>query len=223
MVYNIVQFKPFTSREDFIIVGSVFDQDTGTGINLAGVTGNGTSALWAVNAGAAITTSNTSVTVPNYPIGNQLSALSITVGLGLNINAGDPITMVSTIPALTLNGYVLSYSKTTGILTAQIGMTFEFEIRRKAPHLQGPSGGGGYVPFFDVGVGSDFGPLITASLGSGILITDVGFYQIRIPESTFRRLQGPRTYSAALTLTDSQDTRGVFLGDLPVLFGGVTQ
>ena len=235
MYIQPVLHPQITNREDFLATVSLYDDDTGAPIKLDGTTlaatnPNGfTGSAWTVKDGAITTTSATQITIPPYPIGNQLSSLALTVGTGLGILAGDPVTISDTPTGLNqMTGYVISYASNTGALVCQIGVTFQFEIRRTGR----PAGiGDGYGPWWDFGVPPD-GPLISASLGSGITFIDVGFIQIRIPETQMRAIgtplsvqpgRGSGTFATALTMTDSIDTRQVFLGRLPVLYGGVTQ
>jgi hypothetical protein len=103
-----------------------------------------------------------------------------------------------------------------------LGWTFQFEIRRGGPK----NTGSGYIPFYDWGTPDDLGPLISATLnapvGAGtIIIDDVGFMHVMIPETLMRTLSSS-TYQAAMTATDGFSTRQLFLARLPVLFGGVT-
>jgi hypothetical protein len=106
----------------------------------------------------------------------------------------------------------------TGVLVCQIGVSFQFEIRRGKPNESGV----GYVTWYDFGVQSDAGPLLSATLGNGIFITGLGQVLITIPESRFKQLNGEGTYIAALTYTDTVNTRQAFRAPLPVLQGGVT-
>lgn len=230
-----VLHRQFSNREDFLETVGLYDDETGAPIKLDGTTlgptnPNGfTGSQWTVRDGVILTTSATPITIPAYPIGNQLSALALTVGTGLAIKAGDPITISDTPTGLnSMTGYVTSYVSSTGALVCQIGVTFQFEIRK----IGRPMGiGDGYGPWWDFGIPPD-GPLISASLGNGILITDLGSIQILIPESSFRALGNPSstqpgrgsgTYQTGLTMTDSINTRQVFIGRLPVLYGAVTQ
>jgi hypothetical protein len=204
---------------------SFYDDDTGAPVNLAYITAlsnpNGfTGNSWTITDGAISTTSATQFTIPGYPVGNQLSALSLVVGTGLAIAAGDPITITDTPTGKnTVVGYVTNYNSNTGALVVQVGFTFQFEIRRIG-HRDQP--GTGFGIGFDFGVLDETGPLLTASLGNGIFITDLGFILITIPEAQFKKLGASRTYSAALTCTDSVNTRQIFVAELPVLRGGVT-
>lgn len=223
-----------TNREDFILIGSIFDDDLGQPINLAGVStvGNSafTSAAWTVTDGAIITTSATSITIPAYPVGSQLSALALTVAPGLGIKPGDPITIADTATGLnTMAGYVVSYASATGALVVQIGWTFEFELRGDTPN----NTGSGYIAWYDFGTPDDQGPIVQATLANGFLtMVDVGFFQINIPEAAMRLvLDTPynsqsgvlsRTLDVGMTMTDSVNTRQVMLGKLPILYGGVT-
>jgi hypothetical protein len=45
---------------------------------------------------------------------------------------------------------------------------------------------------------------------------------VTIPESQFKQLNGDGTYTAALTYTDTVNTRQVFRAPLPVIQGGVS-
>jgi hypothetical protein len=225
MYVQPVLFPQFSNREDFLSTISIFDDDTGSPINLSGITlapgnPNGlTAAAWTVKDGNIATASATSITIPPYPVGNQLSALALTVAPGLGILPGDPVVITDTATGLnSMAGYVISYAIATGALVCQIGLTFQFEIRHGGTHLDNS----GYTMWIDVSVASGDTPLLSATLGNGITIIDVGFLQVRIPESQFRRLCG-RTYLACMTMTDSIDTRQIFIGKLPVLGGGVTQ
>ena len=188
-----------------------------------------TSSLWTVTDGPIATTSNTFITIPTPPFGNQLSALTLLVAINLPIQAGDPIKIVDTATGLNqLLGYVTSYSATTGALTCQIGWTFQFEIRGDPPL----SITGGYVTWYDFGTPPDTGPLLAASLANYISIVDVGVIQVEIPEIIFKGvLDSPysavsggstRTLMASMTMTDSVHTKQVYRGRLPIVYGGVT-
>lgn len=178
-----------------------------------------TASAWTVTDGAIVTTSATQITIPVYPIGNQLSALALTVGLGLGILAGDPIVIKDTASGLnSMIGYVTSYVPATGALVVQIGYSFDMEIRRTGARFDGS----GYIPRYDFGVPDEHGPLIQATLGNGVLITDIGVLQILIPVSTFQMLRGG-TYSAAMICSDGVNTRQLFVGQLPVQWGGVAR
>jgi hypothetical protein len=224
-----VQFPQFSNREDFLSTVALFDDDLGTAISLSGTTlaipgAAFTSNAWTIIDGAIVTNSATSITIPNFPIGGQLLALALTVGLNLGILAGDPITIQDTATGKNqMVGYVLSYAAATGALVVQIGMAFEFEIRR----WRRPGHGGGYSDGYstsnNIGVyDTGEGPIISAQLGNGLTIIDIGYLQILIPVSVFGKLH-ERTYLAALTMTDSVNTRQIFVGELPVQYGGVTR
>jgi hypothetical protein len=219
-----VLLPPFSNREDFLLTLSIFDDDTGAALNLSGtVLANPgaafTSAAWTVTDGAIVTPSTTPITIPNFPIGSQLAALPLTVGLNLGILAGDPITIADTATgANVMMGYVISYVPATGALVCQIGDIFEFEIRRKG---RGHHGGDGYSAFNDIGITSEDGPVLVATLGNGVTIIDIGFVQVLIPAAQFQMLRD-RTYLASMTVADgAPNTRQVFVGELPVAYGGV--
>lgn len=215
--------SPVSNREDFLLSISIFDDDTGDPVNLSNtVTISGlpfTGSNWTVIDGPIVTTSSTPITIPTPPIGNQLSALTLTVGIGLGFIPGDPVEIRGTnAPNNFMLGTVTSYTPSTGVLVCQIGSTFQFEIRRGSPR----NDGSGYVPWYDFGTPGDIGAIIRASLGNGVMITDLGYLQVLIPESTFRRLH-LGTYHASMTMFDGTNTRQVFIANLPVLYGGVTQ
>ena len=199
---------------------SIFDDDLNQAVNLSGTTGSGTFASWTVTCGTVATSSVTSITIPSFPIGNQLSALALTVGTSLTIAAGSPIVIADASGLNTMSGYVLSYSSNTGALVCQIGVAFQFEIRRQ-PHAGALYSNWGYSTFPSMGVYDENVPEITASLGNNIMITDVGFAQIMIPESLMKTLR-PGTRRASMVMTDSVNTRQLFIAQLPILGGGVT-
>jgi len=221
-----VLLPAFSNREDFLLTASLFDDDTAQPINLSGINianpGNFTGSNWTVTDGSIVTSSSTPITIINYPLGGDLTALALTVGTGLAIVAGDPVVISDPTGTNTMIGYVVSYASSTGALVCQIGVTFQFEIRsERRPDVSGFADD--YTPFFDFGGGlsPSSPPLISASLGNGITHIDVGVIQILIPESIMRRLAN-RTYLASLTMTDSVNTRQIFIGKLPTQWGGVT-
>jgi hypothetical protein len=221
---NPVLLPQFSNREDLLVTLSIYDDDLNVPVNLSGVTlapanPNGlTGTAWTVTDGAISTTSSTQLTIPAYPIGSQLTALALTAGTGLGILPGDPITIADTATGLnSMAGYVTSYSSGTGALVCQIGISLQFEIRRGGPRNPGT----GYEAWYDFGTPTMAGPLIAAALGTGITMIGTGFIQILIPEATFKTLSSG-TYTAALTMTDSVNTRQLFIAKLPVLSGGVT-
>lgn len=241
---DLTRFQQVTNREDFFFTLGLFDDDLNQPINVAGVVlapgnPNGlTGSAWTVTDGTISTTSSTTLTIPAYPIGNQLSALALTVGTGLSIQAGDPIKIADTATGLnTMVGYVTSYVSSTGALICQIGSTFQFEIRRGGPRQTNTTG---YVDFYDFGTPDDLGPLLKASLGipsatqQAVTIVDVGIIQVKFPEAVFRTLGsapggpsqpsgGHGTFTVGMTMFDGVDTRQILLGLLPVLYGNVTQ
>src|SRR6266853_1168392 len=86
---------PFSNREDFLLPLAINDDETLAPINLAGVTrenpGPFASNNWLVTANGIATTSATLITIPDYPVGSQVSTLALTIGVGLNVPAGSPI------------------------------------------------------------------------------------------------------------------------------------
>lgn len=218
-----------TNREDFLLTCALFDDDLNQPIKLDGCyTANGqafTSNAWTVIDGNIITTSATQITIPVFPIGNQVTALALTVGANLGILAGDPIQITDSATGNNrMLGYVTSYTASNGTLIVQIGVTFQFEIRRSGPRNENLDD---FTPFFYVGQVLNQPPLISASLGlpsatqATISHIDTGVFQIRVPESIFRQLNH-RTFRASCSMTDSIDTRSIFVAELPVLTGGVS-
>jgi hypothetical protein len=218
---NPVLLPQVSNREDFLLTVSIFDDDTGNPADLSGRTlataGNFTAAKWTVIDGPIVTTSTSSLTIPDFPIGSSVVTLSLTVGTGLGIIGGDFITIADLTGLNTMSGYVATYSPTTGALVCQIGMAFEFEIRTLDPRRHG---GNGFSTFGDVGVVSQSAPRIAAQLGNGITIVDIGVIQILIPAAQLQILRS-KTYMASLTMSDGINTRQPFIGRLPVLYGGV--
>jgi hypothetical protein len=66
-------------------------------------------------------------------------------------------------------------------------------------------------------------PILTASLGNGIAILDVGYFQVVFPETKMRTLKAG-TYRVGCVASDGSDqgTRQLFVAQLPVIDGGVT-
>lgn len=217
-----IYLPEFSNREDLLLTVSLFDDDTGDALDLSyrtlAMPGDYTNNAWIVTDSAIVTASNTSLTIPDFPIGNQLEAVTLTVGVNLGILPGDPITIADPTGKNTMTGYVTSYAAATGALVCQIGITFQFEIRSLKRSNDWDDG---YTSSYDAVGSTDYGPIITASLGNGLTIIDLGVLQIRIPELTFRKLHH-RSYKASLTMTDSYDTRQPFIARLPIQSGGVS-
>jgi hypothetical protein len=211
----------FSNREDLLLTVSLFDDDTGDPLELSGTArqhpGDFSANSWVVTDGALATVSNSALTIPDFPIGGELLALALLVAPNLPIVAGDPISIAS--GANSMTGYVTSYVAATGALVCQIGNSFQFEIRNlKEAHDFDFA----YTSSWDwMGSFNDYGMILSASLGTGITIIGPGVLQIRFPEWSFRKLCH-RTYGAGLTMTDSVDTRQIFIARLPLQFGGVS-
>ena len=218
MYINPVLLPQVSNREDLLQTVSLFDDDTGDALDVSGRTlaapGDFTGNSWTVTDGVIITNSVTQLTIKDYPFGNEMQAIALTVGLNLGILPGDFATIADPTGLNTMSGYVTSYAPATGALVMQVGSAFDFEIRA---HHHGF--GDGYGPFEDVGTTGP-GPSIQAQLGSGITVVDIGVIQIRIPATTMQKLRH-RTYGAAMTMFDGSDTRQVFVGKLPIISGGV--
>lgn len=220
-------FPQSSNREDLVRTVSIFDDDTGQPVNLSGIVllqnPNGfTGTNWQITDGAIVTSSTTQIFVPGYPVGGQLTALMLQVGVGLAINPGDPLTIADAVGNATMLGRATTYTAATGILTAQVGMQFALEIRSEQQSDRG-NFGHDYSPYYDWGGGSPSGsrPLIQATLGNGLTIIDAGYLQINIPVTLMQQLR-LRSYLIAMAMTDSINTRQIFIGKLPILYGGIS-
>lgn len=220
MYANPVLLPELSNREDLLRTISLFDDDTGEAIDLSGRTlaapGDFAGNNWTVTSGAIVTASVTQLTIKDYPIGNEMQALPLTVGQNLGILAGDPVTIADATGLNTMTGYVISYAPATGALVCQIGCAFEFEIRAH----QGQHDSGFGSSSSDMGSGWGDYPEISAQLGNGLSVVDVGVVQVRIPASTIAKLRH-RTYGVGMTMFDGADTRQLFIGKLPIINGGV--
>jgi hypothetical protein len=203
---------------------SVYDDDTGEPVNLSGITflqnQNGfTGANWQITDGTLVAFSTTSFTVPGYPIQNQLLAVTLTVQSGLDILAADPITITDINGNATMVGYVTSYAANTGVLIAQIGLNFQFDI--SCPDRQRDQNCD-YSQWYGWGGGAPHGEpaILSASLQGGLSMIDAGFLLVNIPAAILRQLR-LQTYLTAMIVSDSVNTRQVFLGELPILSGGI--
>lgn len=218
MYQNPVLFPEITNREDFVRTVSLFDDDTGEAIDLSGRTlalaGDFTAAAWTVTCGSVVTASVSALTIKDYPIGAEMQALALTVGISLAIAAGSPVTISDVTGKNTMTGFVTSYVAATGKMVAQIGCAFAFEIRSHQNHSDG------YGPSWGV---TDCGDaaIITAQLGSGITVVDLGRVEVRIAASTIAKLRH-RSYGVAMALYLGSETRQLFLGRQPVQNGGLS-
>lgn len=219
--------EPTSNREDLLRTISIWDDDTGDPINLSyTVTASGlpfSGTTWSIISGEIAIDYIGPLTIPAPPIGNELSAFTIPIGIDFDglLVPGNPVKIQDPTGTNYMLGTITSYNNTNGILVSQIGNTFQFEIRRQAPR-NGDIMWGGYTPWANFGTLDNEGPLIMAALGTGLTIVDIGVLQILIPELTMRKLQ-LTTYGAYLTMTDGVSVRQVMIANLPVLYGGVTQ
>jgi hypothetical protein len=218
MYANPVLLPEITNREDFLRTVSLFDDDTGQAIDVSGRTlalpGDFIGNAWTVTSGLNNTASVTQLTIKDYPFGNEMQALALTVGLNKAILAGDPVTIADATGKNTMTGFVTSYVPATGAMVAQIGCAFDFEMRAHHNHH-----GDGYGPSF--GVADHSGPVVQAQLGSGITVVGLGVVQVRVPASTLFKTRH-RTYSVAMALYLGGDTRQILLGKQPILYGGLS-
>lgn len=220
MYHTPVLFRARSNREDFLDFVSLFDDDTGQAIDVSGRTlalpGDFTANAWTVISGNVVTASLSQITIKDYPFGNEMQAIALTVGLNLAIAAGAPVTIADALTGKnTLTGYVTSYAPATGAMVVQVGVAFNFEIS-----------GSAMISDYDTGYGSssligDYSadqPLISAQLGNGLSVVDVGKIQVRIPAATMAVLNG-KTYDVGMVSFDGYDSRQIFVGKLPILRG----
>lgn len=214
MYSNPTLLPQFTNRESLTLDISVFDADTGDGINLSGTTGVGTYTGWNV------TTLNSFSTLV-IPLTIATGVLALAMAPGLNILAGDSIVLNQTgNAALTMFGAVQTYNPTTGALTAQIGCTVQLEVREA--DQDGGRQGSGYVPYYDYGsIASS--PRLTASVGNGITFPGLGIMELYFSETQMRTLHRG-TYDVGCTIksADGIDVRQLMCGRLPIFQGFVT-
>jgi hypothetical protein len=109
----------------------------------------------------------------------------------------------------------------TGDLIDLTDCAIQIEIRRV--RNAGGYGLDGYGPNYSVGSYDWCAPILTASIGNGVDIVGLGAFQIYFSETQFRSLAaGMHSINATLASPDGVDVRQLFLGRLPILFGGVT-
>ena len=214
-----------SNREDFILTVAINDDSTGEPIKLDGCTtavpGQPfTGSSWTVANGIQSVPSTSILTIPTFPIvGAAQASLFLFVPTNVAFSQGDPVTITDVNPANSMSGRILSYMPSTGALVVQIGMTFLFEARRGGPKPD--LWGIGYSSYPDIGSIPDYGPLLSAQLGTGVAVVDIGYIQIIQPVALFQKLLGG-TYVVGLIMSDSVNTRQIFSGTMPVIQGHVS-
>ncbi len=219
-----VLLPAITNREDFLRTVSLFDDDTGQAIDVSGRTlanpGDFTAAAWTVTSGLSISNSVTPLTIKDYPFGNEMQALSLTIGLNLPILAGAPVTIADTATGKnTMTGFVTSYVPATGAMVAQIGAAFDFEMRGHHNHGWDNCDYGSSML-----IGSDSGegtPIVQAQLGSGITVIGIGVVQVLVPAATLFKTRH-KTYNVAMAIYLGGASRQILLGKQPILYGGLS-
>jgi hypothetical protein len=102
-------------------------------------------------------------------------------------------------------------------------MTMQLEIRRIRNAGDGYNLDGYSDTYGEWGSVECNAPILSASIGNGISIVDIGIIQIYFSETSMRSLgRGMHSVAATLASSDGVDVRQLFLGRLPVFFGGVT-
>jgi len=224
MYQSSTQFPQITNRESWSQLIGVYDGETGDPINLTNTSGQGTFAGWSVQIAAALygptllaTTSQSSLTIGN-------GSFNDIVPVGLAITPGQSVTYIAQNAQTNwMQGEVTAYDPDTGAISFDVQtVAIELEIRREQRH-------GDY--FRDSGYGANYtlgsydwdSPILTASIGNGITIIDVGIFQVYFPETSFRQFgSGMHSVAATLASADGIDVRQLFLGRLPVFAGRVT-
>lgn len=224
MYQSATQFPQVTNRESWTQNVLVSDDANGQPINLTNTQGQGTFANWAVQVSATLygavlltTTSLSSLTIGN-------GTFTAAVAAGLAITSGQFVNFISqTDTSQWMQGKVVSYNAGTGAITFTVAtVSIQLEIRRVSRHGSDWRDSG-YGANYQLGSYDCDRPILTASIGSGITIVDVGIFQIYFPESSFRQLgSGMHSVAATLASADGTDVRQLFLGRLPVFAGGVT-
>lgn len=109
----------------------------------------------------------------------------------------------------------------TGDLLDMTGYTIALELRRLGARANDQSG---YGASYDYGGINDYGPVLQASIGSGITVDGTGAFTVQFTSTQMRTLW-PDTYSVACVIsgtTDGTEDMQLFLGRLPVLDGRIT-
>lgn len=222
---NPVQFPEITNRESWSPLIGIYDDSTGEPINLSNTGGVGAYANWVVQTSAALY---------GTTILTTSSASSLTVGSGVQ-NAVLP-TGLAIIPGQYVNflyqpdntqfmaGIVNSYNSATGAIQFTVAtMTMQLEIRRIRNAGDGYGLDGYSDTYGEWGSVECNAPILSASIGNGISIVDIGIIQIYFSETSMRSLgRGMHSVASTLASSDGVDVRQLFLGRLPVFFGGVT-
>lgn len=216
------QFPEVTNRESFTQLIGVYDDDNGDPVSLTNIGGSGTFSAWDVQVMNALygDTVLTAASASALTIGN--GTINATIAAALAITPGQYVNFAAQSDATNfMQGQVVSYNPTTGAISFNVAsVSIQLEIRRE----RGPGyNRDGYGPYATVGEYDWGAPILTAAIGNGISIVDTGIFQIYFSETSMRSL-GPGMHSVAATLTsaDGIDTRQLFLGRLPIAWGGVT-
>jgi hypothetical protein len=225
MYQDVTQFQPITNRESWQQLIGIYDDSTGDPINLSNTGGVGTYANWVVQTSAALygTTLLTVPSVSSLSIANGVQ--NAVVATGLAILPGQYVNFLYQ-PDNTqfMTGIVNSYNSATGAIQFTVAsMTMQLEIRRIRNAGDGYSIDGYSDTYGEWGSIDCNAPILSASIGNGISIVDIGIIQVYFSETSMRSLgRGMHSVAATLASADGVDVRQLFLGRLPVFFGGVT-
>jgi hypothetical protein len=142
---------------------------------------------------------------------------TLTVGL-YDDDTGDPIALNDAQVGDFSSDFSSDFADSSGNL-----VSFQFDVRRSGPGGRWGSYGGGYGQYYGIGSYDCSQPILTASLGNGITIVDVGIIQIYFSETQMRTLSsGTWDVGCTMASIDGIDVRQVFRAKLPILSGWVT-
>jgi len=222
---NSTQFPAVTNRESWQQLIGVYDDNDGSPINLSNTSGSGIYSPWSVQVSATLygTPLLTTTSLSNLTIGTGF--FNAIVPTNLAIGVGQYVTFIyQNDTTQWITGAVTAYNPATGAISFNVTtVSIQLEIRR----VQNDRGYGynesGYGTSWQWGSIDCNAPILTASIGSGISIVDIGIFQIYFSEPQMRSLgSGMHAVNATLASADGIDVRQLFLGRLPVFWGGVT-
>ena len=213
MYANPIYLPEFSNREDLLLTMSLFDDDTGDALDFSGCTraqaGDYTTNQWLVTSGATQTSSTDVLTIPDYPIGDELQAVALTVDPGLLIAPGDPVT-IANLPGGTVVIGPIGPPPTP--LVGEDGTQFLVTENSVTSGSAGSSGsGGGTSAQLIGGPNSMTGYVVSYAAATGALVCQIGStFQCEI-----RRVKGEHNFD--LAYGSSWDVWGTYPGDAPIM------
>lgn len=218
------QFPQVTNRESWTQNIGVYDDNDGSPINLSNTSGSGTLSPWSVQVSATLygtpllTTASLSILTIGNGFFNAIIPKNLTIGVGQFVTF-----IYQNDTTQWMVGKVTAYNPATGAISFNVvTVSIQLEIRRVGGDRSGYNESG-YGASWQWGSIDCNAPILTASIGSGITIVDIGIFQVYFSEPQMRSLgAGMHSVNATLASADGIDVRQLFLGRLPVFFGGVT-